>query len=156
MLKVSLLSIGNRMPQWVNLGFAEYQKRIHRKMILELVEIPAVHRGKRADIARIRLEEERRIHSLTPARSRVVALDQRGSLWSSCHLAQKIQSWHETGDPVTLAVGGADGFSNDFIDAAHEIWSLSPLTFAHPLVRVILAEQLYRSVSILEGAPYHR
>ena len=156
MLKMSLLSVGSRMPGWVDLGFAEYQKRIRRKIQLDLVEVPAVHRGKHADIARIRLEEERRIRNLTPGRSRTVALDRRGTLWDSRDLARKIQGWHEAGERIALAVGGADGFSDAFVDAAHETWSLSPLTLAHPLVRLVLAEQLYRSVSILEGTPYHR
>lgn len=156
MLKISLLSVGNRMPGWVDHGFAEYQKRIRRKVLLELVEVPAVRRGKGADIARIRREEERRICSLTPDRSRTVALDRRGVLWDSRDLARNLQNWHEAGERIVLAVGGADGFSDDFVEAAHAVWSLSPLTLAHPLVRLVLAEQLYRGVSILEGAPYHR
>ena len=144
------------MPAWVNQGYQEFEKRIRGRTRLNLVEVPAGKRGKNADIARIVHSEEQKIRDLIPDRTRVIALDRMGKSWSTIELSQRMQSWIDSGEQVALVVGGPEGFSKEFIQSANETWSLSPLTFAHPLVRVLLAEQLYRCHSILEGSPYHR
>jgi 23S rRNA (pseudouridine1915-N3)-methyltransferase len=113
-------------------------------------------RGKNADIKRIIQSEEMKIVNAIPDNAHTIALDRRGKSWSSRGLSSRLQGWMDTGDSIALVVGGPEGLSDSFIKAVDETWSLSALTFAHPLVRVILAEQLYRGLSILEGSPYHR
>jgi 23S rRNA (pseudouridine1915-N3)-methyltransferase len=97
-----------------------------------------------------------KIVNAIPDDARTIALDRRGKSWSSRGLSSKLQEWMDCGDSIALVIGGPEGLSDNFIKNADEIWSLSALTFAHPLVRVVLAEQLYRCLSILEGSPYHR
>jgi len=156
MLRISLIVVGEKVPDWVTQGYQEYEKRIRGRTRLSLVEIPAGKRGKNADIARIVHTEEQKIRDVIPDRTRIIALDRVGKSCSTLELSERMQNWIDSGDQVALIVGGPEGLSKEFIRSADEIWSLSPLTFAHPLVRVLLAEQLYRCHSILEGAPYHR
>ena len=156
MLKISLVVVGDKMPGWVSQGYLEYAKRIRGHASIELVEISAARRGKNADLLRIVRDEEKKILAAVADCNRVIALDRAGQNWSTMILANKMQAWIDTSEHVSLVVGGPEGLSAQFIAQADEVWSLSELTFAHPLVRVILAEQLYRCYSILEGAPYHR
>lgn len=156
MLRISLVSIGDRMPSWVQQGFQEYQKRIRGRLSLELVELSSVKRGKSADVSRIIRAEEEKIMAAIPDNHRIVALDRKGKSWSTLELSGKLETWMDEGRRVALVIGGPEGLSNEFLTRAEETWSLSALTFAHPLVRVLVAEQIYRSQSILDGAPYHR
>ena len=156
MLRISLIVIGEKMPVWVEAGYQEYAKRIRSRARLDLIEIPAVKRGKNVDIKRITQAEEMKIINAIPDNARTVALDRRGKSWSSLGFSSKLRGWMDCGDSIALVIGGPEGLSDNFIKAADETWSLSELTFAHPLVRVILAEQIYRCLSILEGSPYHR
>ena len=156
MLRISLIVVGEKMPDWVTRGYQEYEKRIRGRTRLQLVEIPAGKRGKNADIPRIIQVEEQKIRDAIPDRAHVIALDRIGKSWSTVELSQRMQIWIDSGDQVALVVGGPEGLTDEFVRSANETWSLSSLTFAHPLVRVLLAEQLYRCHSILEGAPYHR
>jgi len=156
MLKMSLIVVGEKMPHWVELGYQEYEKRIRGRARLALIEVPATRRGKNADIHRIIQSEEKKIREAIPGQSRVIALDRAGKSWNTRQLAGKMNDWMASGQQITLVVGGPEGLSVDFINSADDVWSLSDLTFAHPLVRVILAEQLYRCFSILQGSPYHR
>ena len=156
MLRISLIVVGDKMPEWVTRGYQEYEKRIHGRTRLNLVEIPAGKRSKNADIPRIIHAEEQKIRDAIPHQTQVIALDRMGKTWSTVELSKRMQRWIDSGDQVALVVGGPEGLSNEFIRSANETWSLSSLTFAHPLVRVLLAEQLYRCHSILEGSPYHR
>lgn len=156
MLKISLIVVGDKMPNWVNQGYDEYEKRIRGRASLELVQISAGKRGKNADLARIIQAEEQKIRETIPERSHIIALDRKGKSFSTLDLSEKMKGWIDGGDKIALIIGGPEGLSSEFIAETHETWSLSSLTFAHPLVRVILAEQLYRCYSILEGSPYHR
>lgn len=156
MLNLHLVVTGERMPRWVDEGFAEYHKRIRGRMALHLVEVPAVKRGKGADLARVAREEERRLEAAIPAGCRRIALDRGGKSLSTLDITAHMERWLQDGDNVALVVGGPEGLSPAFIDSADESWSLSALTFAHPVVRVLLAEQVYRCWSVLEGMPYHR
>ncbi len=156
MLKISLIVVGEKMPQWVARGYQEYAKRIRGRIQLNLIEIAAIRRGKNADINRIMRLEEQKIRNALPQQARIIALERAGKSYSSVALAQRMCDWLEQGQQIVLVVGGAEGLSEEFIDYADESWSLSELTFAHPLVRVIVAEQLYRCFSILEEMPYHR
>ncbi len=156
MLKISLIVVGDKMPAWVQQGYSEYEKRIRGRVNLKLIEIPAIKRGKNADIARISAQEENNISSAIPEHARVIALDRNGQSWSTMALSKNMNRWIDHGDSLALVVGGPEGLSEGFLQRADESWSLSELTYPHPLVRIILAEQLYRCCSILEGAPYHR
>jgi 23S rRNA (pseudouridine1915-N3)-methyltransferase len=144
------------MPAWVDTGYREYAKRLPPECRLDLVEIDPGHRGKGAspDVAR-RIEGERMLAQL-PKGAQVVALDVRGRSWSTEELARQLAAWMADGRDLALLVGGPEGLAEPCVERADLRWSLSPLTFPHPLVRVILAEQIYRAWSLLRGHPYHR
>ena len=159
-MRIRLLSVGRRMPGWVDEGFAEYAKRLPAECALELVEIEPGRRGRgnasAADLDRIRRDEGERLLKALPDGALAVALDVRGRPWSTEQLAAQLTGWLGSGRDVALLVGGPDGLADTCLARAEQRWSLSPLTFPHPLVRVILAEQLYRAWSITKGHPYHR
>lgn len=151
-----LLAIGQRMPAWVQQGYGEYAQRIKGDFSLALQEIPAAKRSKGATVARMMDEEAERLLAARPRDARLVALDGGGRAWSTEQLAAQLERWSVDGRELAFAVGGPDGHGRAVLDAAEARWSLSPLTFPHPLVRVLLAEQLYRALTILRGHPYHR
>ena len=155
-MRIHLLCIGNRMPDWVAVGYSEYAKRMPRECELILREIPPGKRGKNADIARAMEEEGQKMQAAIPAGDRVVALDLSGSEWSTPQLAEALSRWLGDGRNVTLLVGGPDGLAPACLARADERWRLSALTVPHPLVRIVLAEQLYRAWGILHNHPYHR
>ena len=155
-MKLHLLAVGQKMPAWVEQGYQEYAQRMPAEAQLILKEISPGKRGKNADINRIMQDEGQRIQTAIPKNNHVVALDVKGKAWSTEQLAERLGQWMSSGQDVALLVGGPDGLSQDCRDQADEYWSLSPLTFPHPLVRVILAEQLYRAWSVLRNHPYHR
>ena len=151
-MKVRLLAIGERMPAWVADGFAEYRKRLSHELPLELVEI-----GTRAHGEPSKLRDAEGAALLAAAHdAHVVALDGRGEAWSSEDLARQVSTWRMGGRDVALLIGGADGHSDAVLKRADQRWSLGPPTLPHMLVRLIVAEQLYRAVTILAGHPYHR
>ena len=155
-MRVCLIAVGSRLPAWVQTGFAEYAKRLPRECRLELVEIPVEHRNRNADISRLRKAEGERILAAVPPRALVVALDERGKPWSSADLSRRLEDWMQEGHDVALMVGGPDGLDSACLDRASLSWSLSALTLPHGLVRVMVAEQVYRGWSMLRGHPYHR
>ncbi len=155
-MRIKLLSVGRRMPGWVDAGFREYAKRLPRELALTLVEIDPGHRGKGADRElACRLECARMLARLRQDEC-VIALDVRGRPQTSEELAQQLATWMGQSRDLALLVGGADGLAGPCLERAQWRWSLAPLTFPHPLVRIILAEQLYRAWTILKGHPYHR
>jgi len=154
-MQIQLIAVGNKMPDWVQQGYNEYAKRLPRECELVLKEISPDKR-RSGDIVRITKEEgERMIAALSP-RSHIVTLDIPGKPWSTEDLAQRLRRWQENAQPVALMVGGPEGLSPQVKALAQESWSLSPLTFPHPLVRVVVAEQIYRAWSLLNNHPYHR
>jgi 23S rRNA (pseudouridine1915-N3)-methyltransferase len=155
-VQIHILAIGDRMPAWVEAAYAEYAKRLPHECRLTLHEIPAGKRGKGADLARLTREEGERLLRAVPAGCRIVALDRAGKAWDTLGLAERMNQWLQGGSDVALLIGGPEGLSPECLKAAQERWSLSPLTFAHPVVRVVLAEQLYRAWSIISHHPYHR
>ncbi len=144
------------MPAWVDSGFAEYQKRVRGRVQLDLKQIPSIKRGKNADIKRVIEQEDKKLRAAIPSASVTVALDRLGKTLSTKDIARKMEYWLQNGDHVALLVGGPEGLSQSMVSECNECWSLSALTFAHPVVRVMLAEQIYRCYSLLEGLPYHR
>lgn len=148
------------MPEWVEAGYREYAKRLPAECALNLIEVEPRHRGKsaaRASEAQLaRAEEAQRIERCLPKGAGVVALDGRGQSWSTEDLACRLAGWMGEGRDRALLVGGPDGLCESLLSRAEQRWSLSRLTFPHPLVRVILAEQIYRAWTLLKGHPYHR
>ena len=144
------------MPAWVREGFDEYARRLPRECRLVLTEIALARRPKNSPVARLVEEEGRRMLAAVPGGAHAVALELGGREWSSEDLAQALSRWRSGGIDVSLLVGGPDGLSPECRKRAGESWCLSRLTFPHALVRIIVAEQLYRAYSILQGHPYHR
>lgn len=144
------------MPEWVSLGFQEYARRMPPELSLELVEIALAHRGKNADVPRLVLREGESVLAATGKADRIVALEVKGRSWSTEQLAGQLEGWQQDGRDVSFLVGGPDGLSDACRARADQQWSLSPLTLPHPLVRIVLAEQLYRAWSITRNHPYHR
>ncbi|OOZ40896.1 23S rRNA (pseudouridine(1915)-N(3))-methyltransferase RlmH [Solemya pervernicosa gill symbiont] len=155
-MQIHLIAVGNKIPGWVVNGYEEYAKRLPRECSLKLVEINPGHRGKNANLEKAMVDEEHRIFDAIPKNARVVALEVKGKPWSTQQLSQRLESWLGGGQDIALLVGGPEGLSENCRKRADELWSLSPLTLPHPLVRVLLSEQLYRAWSILQGHPYHR
>jgi len=155
-MKIHLLAIGTKMPAWVTKGFEEYAHRMPAKCSLHIKEIAAEKRAKNSHVERIKEKEAARLKAAIPPNCRIVALDVKGQAWSTEKLATRLQDWMMGGQDIALLVGGPDGLTHDILSRAQETWSLSNLTFPHPLVRVILAEQLYRAYTITENHPYHR
>jgi 23S rRNA (pseudouridine1915-N3)-methyltransferase len=155
-MRIHLIAVGNRMPAWVNEGYREYAQRLPPECALHLQEIAPGRRGKGADLERIRSDEGARMLAALPRAVHVVALDVAGSSWSTEALSRQLAHWLQGGRDLALLVGGPEGLSEECRSRADQSWSLSPLTLPHPLVRVVVAEQLYRAWSVLQGHPYHR
>lgn len=154
-MKLKLLAVGTKMPDWVERGVAEYRKRMPRDFALEVVEIAPGARGKNADVARaVALEGQRMRERLNG--ELCVALEVTGKAWSTERLAVEADRWRHSGRDVALLVGGPEGLEPGLSACADQCWSLSPLTLPHPMVRLIIAEQLYRAWTLLVGHPYHR
>lgn len=155
-MRLKLVCVGQKMPGWVTEGFQEYARRMPRELPLELTEIPMAHRGKNPDISRLMRQEADAILGATSGSDRVVALEVEGRPWSTEKLALQLENWQLEGRDVSFLVGGPDGLHDDCRRRADQQWSLSPLTLPHPLVRILLAEQLYRAWTITRNHPYHR
>lgn len=155
-MQIHLIAVGSRMPAWVEQGYSEYAKRLPAECLLRLQEIPAGKRGKNADIARLTRQEGEKMAAAIPKGARVVALEVRGKAWSTEQLAERMEAWMGDGRDVALLIGGPEGIEPSVSAAADERWSLSPLTLPHPLVRIVVAEQIYRAWSVIKGHPYHR
>lgn len=155
-MKLTIVAVGTRMPDWVQAGYNEYAKRMPRECGLELREIPLATRGKNADIARaIERESEAMLAAIAP-QDRIIALDVLGKPQTTESLATSLRHWQMEGGNTSLLIGGPDGLSASCLARASARWSLSGLTLPHPLVRIVLAEQLYRAWSLLNHHPYHR
>jgi len=153
-MRVTVIAVGTKMPAWVEQGVAEYVRRLPREIRLGWREIPLAQRG--GDAGRLRAMEGERIRKAIPAGDRVVALDVAGTRLSTADLARELACWQMSGDNYSLLIGGPDGLCPQLLEAADARWSLSDLTLPHPLVRVLLAEQLYRAWTITVNHPYHR
>jgi len=146
-VRILILCVGHKMPAWIQEGFQEYAKRMPAESRLELVEVKP---------GRDKAEEGRRLLEALPARATLLALDERGKAFSTTDLAKMMEGWMREAVQPAFAIGGADGLDEAVKSRAARTFSLSALTLPHQLVRVVLAEQLYRASSILAGHPYHR
>ncbi|MGK7295161.1 MAG: 23S rRNA (pseudouridine(1915)-N(3))-methyltransferase RlmH [Candidatus Wenzhouxiangella sp. M2_3B_020] len=150
-MKIRVVAIGRSMPDWLGRGWTEYARRMPRQIELELVEVQSPRGG-----SEVNDREGRALIHRAPRPGIRVALHERGTRWSTRDVADRLERWMMDGDAVSLLIGGASGHSDELLDACDEHWSLGPLTFPHMLVRVILAEQIYRAWTVVSGHPYHR
>lgn len=155
-MNIHLIAVGEKMPSWIQQGYQEYAKRFPVECKLKLVEVAPGKRGKNADIARAMRDEGKRMIEAIPKGAFVIALEVKGKEWSTEQLSTQLENWMGQGRDVALLVGGPEGLASEALALAQQKWSLSPLTLPHPLVRVLLSEQLYRAWSILRNHPYHR
>lgn len=156
-MKLAVLAVGHRMPAWVTTAFEEYAKRMPREMPLQLKELKPAQRSSAAgDTGRWLQTEAERIDAAIPTGALRVVLDEHGRSFPTRALADYVARWRNEGRDIAFIIGGADGLADSVKARAELLWSLSPLTLPHGLVRVVLAEQLYRAASLLAGHPYHR
>jgi 23S rRNA (pseudouridine1915-N3)-methyltransferase len=155
-MRARLIAVGERMPGWVAEGFAEYRKRLSHDLPLDLIGLKPGMRGKGRDDARAIQDEGAAILAALPRDIHVVVLDGGGKTWSSDELAAQLAAWRMAGRDLAFLIGGPDGHAPDVLARADQTWSLGPLTLPHMLVRLVLAEQLYRATTLLAGHPYHR
>lgn len=155
-MRIHLIAVGTRMPRWVTEGYQEFAKRLPDECRLNLVEIDSGKRGKGADIQRAIRQEGENMLAAIPKDCQVIALDVGGKEWSTQQLCAELKSWLQSGRDVSLLVGGPDGLAESCLTRADRVWSLSQLTLPHAMVRIVLAEQLYRAWSMLHNHPYHR
>ncbi len=143
------------MPAWVDAGFAEYVKRLPRDCVLDVVELKAEPRDRGRSISRLLAAEAVRLRAAC-GQCRIVALDERGASWTTQELADRLARWRDDAIEPAFVIGSADGLDPAFRRDAHERLALSAMTLPHGLVRVILAEQIYRALALAAGHPYHR
>ncbi|MDB5810959.1 MAG: rRNA ((1915)-N(3))-methyltransferase RlmH [Betaproteobacteria bacterium] len=157
-MKLRIVAVGHKMPDWINAGFAEYAQRMPREARIDLVEIkPATRSGSGEKLVQQwQVLEAERIRAALPARAFKIVLDERGKSLTTVDLARRIERWKHDAIDVAFVIGGADGTARELQQEADLLWSLSPLTLPHGLCRVMLAEQLYRALSLSAGHPYHR
>ena len=155
-MNLLVAAVGQRMPGWVNEAWNEYARRMPPNLGLSLREIALEKRRKNADTRRLKATESQALYAEMPVRARIIALDVRGQGWSTEKLAANLGDWMGEGRDVGFMIGGPDGISAEMMQKADNRWSLGPLTLPHPLVRVVLAEQLYRAWTITQNHPYHR
>lgn len=153
---IQLITIGKHMPAWVQDGVQTYLKRLPAQFQLKVTELSMEKRSKNSNIEKLKTLEGQALLSATQPGSLVIALDEHGKTWSTQQLATQLTQWRENYRHIDLLVGGPDGLSDELKRSATLTWSLSPLTLPHPLVRVIIAEQIYRAYSIMTQHPYHR
>ncbi len=156
MLKITLVTIGNKMPAWVDQAVKEYAKRLQDGISLTIVEIPLMRRGKSTDLSRIMEKEMTLMSAAIPNNARIIALDLAGESFASEQLAVKIARLQQITSHLCFLIGGPEGLASELITRSDERWSLSKLTLPHTLVRITLLEALYRAWSILHHHPYHK
>jgi len=155
-VKIHILAMGDRMPAWIDQGFAHYAARMPTFCQLALQPIPLQKRGKKADIKAVIKRESAQLLQAIPTAAYCVALERTGKQISTEKLAEQLRHWLASGQQPLILIGGPEGLGTTVLHKAREIWSLSSLTLAHPIARLVVAEQLYRAISIIQGLPYHR
>jgi 23S rRNA (pseudouridine1915-N3)-methyltransferase len=159
-VKLHVITVGHKPPGWVAAGFEEYARRMPRSARIGLTEIkPAPrsrHTSSEASVARVLAEEKSRILAAIPSGCVKIALDERGKQLATAELARRLDGWMQGGRGIAFVIGSADGLDPDLKAGADLLLSLSAMTLPHALVRVLLAEQLYRAVSLIQNHPYHR
>jgi len=155
-MKLLILAVGNKMPAWITEGFNEYSKRMPREAAISLIEIKPEARNSGKTSAQIMEAEAQRIRAALPDSALCIALDEHGETPTTKQLSQQMQDWMRLGSDVAFVIGGADGLHESVKQTAKHLMALSALTLPHGMVRVLLAEQLYRAHSLMHNHPYHR
>jgi 23S rRNA (pseudouridine1915-N3)-methyltransferase len=155
-MQLIVAAVGHKMPAWIEAGFQEYAKRMPPECRLVLKEIKPIERSSGKNAETVMAQERIRIEASLPKGGRVIALDEHGAQMTTVQLSQQLSVWQQQGGDVSFVIGGADGLDAEFKKNADMLLRLSNMTLPHALVRVILAEQLYRAWSILRNHPYHR
>lgn len=155
-MRIQVVAVGNKMPKWVVEGTKEYLRRFPADCQVYFTEVHAGKRGKNADVKRILEEEGNKCLQAVPKGNRIVTLEVLGNSWDTPTLAKQLDKWKMDGRDVSLIIGGPEGIAPHCLQHAEQRWSLSPLTLPHPMVRVIVAESLYRAWSVTQNHPYHR
>jgi 23S rRNA (pseudouridine1915-N3)-methyltransferase len=154
-MQIRILAVGTKMPAWVTAACIDYGKRLPRNW-LKIIEIPLSARHKIRSVDAAITSEGEQLLSAINERDKVIALEVKGAYWSTQELTEQLASWQMQGNNISLLIGGPNGLSSECLVRAQQLWSLSPLTLPHPLVRIVLVEQLYRAWSILQNHPYHK
>jgi 23S rRNA (pseudouridine1915-N3)-methyltransferase len=155
-MQLIIAAVGHKMPTWIEDGFGEYAKRMPPECRILLKEIKPVERSGSKTAETVMALERGKIEAAIPKGSRIVALDERGRDLTTVQLSQLLTQWQQDGRDVTFVIGGADGLDAGFKASADMLVRISSLTLPHGMVRVLLAEQLYRAWSITQNHPYHR
>ena len=155
-MKLWVLAVGTRMPQWVNDAWRDYAKRLPPDCMLELKEIKPEPRTSGKTPTQLMQAEANRIQTALPANALCIALDEKGRDYTTSKLAQELEKWRGSGRDVALIIGGPDGLDPTLKQRCDSLMRLSSLTLPHPMVRVVLAEQVYRAWAINTNHPYHR
>jgi 23S rRNA (pseudouridine1915-N3)-methyltransferase len=159
-VKLHVITVGHKPPDWVAAGFEEYARRMPRSARIDLTEIKAAPRSRQspseASVARVLAEEKSRILAAIPSGCVKIALDERGKQLTTADMARRLDGWMQGGRDIAFVIGSADGLDRELKAGADFLLSLSAFTLPHALVRVVLAEQLYRTVSLIQNHPYHR
>lgn len=154
-MKLRIISVGHKMPDWVETACAEYMKRMPRELVTEIIEIKPDKRADGKNSSVVQEAEAKRILDAV-GKDFLVACDEHGQQFSTLQLAEKMQIWQNLGRDVSIVVGGADGLHPNLKQRADWLWGLSKLTLPHAFVRVLLCEQLYRAYTVITHHPYHR
>lgn len=154
-MRIRLIAVGEKLDSWVNAGYHEYARRIRGDCRMELIEVSPANR-KKLSVEKAVEDEGKRILKAIGADHHVVVLAVDGVAWTTEQLCHQLNRWLHIGSPIDVVIGGPDGLSPSVVARANQIWSLGPLTFPHPLVRIIVAEAIYRAWSLYHGHPYHR
>lgn len=155
-MQLIIAAVGHKMPDWIEKGFQEYTKRMPAECRVVLKEIKPVDRSGSRTAETVMAMERTRIEAVIPKGARVIALDERGKDWTSVALSQQLTQWQQDGRDVVFIIGGADGLDPEIKARADNLIRVSSMTLPHGMVRVLLAEQLYRAWSITQNHPYHR
>ncbi len=155
-MRLSIAAVGQKMPHWVDAGFSEYQRRMPGYLKLSVAEVALPKRKRNTDIRQLVRAESVALQAALPKNCLRIAMDITGKPWSTLELARYLQDWQQGGRDIGIMIGGPDGLDQELISTADLVWSLGPLTLPHAVVRVILAEQLYRAWTMTTGHPYHR
>jgi 23S rRNA (pseudouridine1915-N3)-methyltransferase len=155
-MRIRIIAVGTKMPAWVEAGFAEYHKRMPREITVEVKELALGNRGKNQSSSAAIADEGKRMLSAIDEKDWVIALDLTGKSWSTANLSRELERWKMDGVNLSILIGGPDGLAKECLNRAQQKWSLSALTLPHPVVRVVLMEQLYRAETILNNHPYHK
>ena len=154
-MEIKLIAIDDKLPSWLELGINQYQKRIPKNIHFQLITPSAIKRTKTNSIEIIKEKESDKLLSLTQG-TKIIALDEKGKQHTTKNFAEKIKNWQLTDEKVVFLIGGADGHSQKLKQTADELWAISPFTLTHGMARLLMIEQIYRSISLLNNHPYHR